>query len=109
MEFFPNVLSEKESNVLAERIRKELKEKPYGMWAVEIPLKAKFIGFTGLHYQDFKAHFTPCIEIGWRFASQYWGQGYATEAAKAALDYGFNHLTSNPGRPSGGVDSPASL
>jgi len=51
-----------------------------------------FIGFIGLHYQDFPADFTPCIEIGWRLAKEYWGKGFATEGATRALDYGTNTL-----------------
>jgi len=41
---------------------------------------------------SFEAHFTPCVEIGWRLAREYWGRGYATEAARAALDFGFSRL-----------------
>jgi len=40
----------------------------------------------------FTARFTPCVEIAWRLARDYWGFGYATEAARAARDYGFAHL-----------------
>ena len=52
----------------------------------------KFIGYTGLHKADFPANFTPCIEIGWRLIKDVWNQGYATEAAKACLQYGFINL-----------------
>ncbi|MFT5170330.1 MAG: RimJ/RimL family protein N-acetyltransferase, partial [Candidatus Marinamargulisbacteria bacterium] len=51
-----------------------------------------FIGYVGLMRVDFEARFTPAVEIGWRLASAFWGNGYATEAAKAALDHGFNRL-----------------
>jgi RimJ/RimL family protein N-acetyltransferase len=47
---------------------------------------------VGLTVPDFKAHFTPCVEIGWRLAHEHWGRGYATEAALAALDFGFQRL-----------------
>jgi RimJ/RimL family protein N-acetyltransferase len=53
---------------------------------------APFIGFAGLAVARFRAHFTPCVEVGWRLASDYWGQGYATEAARLALGYGFGAL-----------------
>ena len=49
-------------------------------------------GFVGLARPRFEAHFTPCVEIGWRLASAYWGKGYATEAARAVLAYAFTIL-----------------
>ena len=92
MEYFPSTLSIEESDELAKKIRWELNEKPYGLWAVEVLDTASFIGFVGLHYQDFLASFTPCIEIGWRLAYDYWGKGYAFEAAHIVVDYAFNTL-----------------
>ena len=92
MEFFPKTLSLEESNAFAGKIQKELKETPYGLWAVEVKKKASFIGFIGLHYQDFEADFTPCIEIGWRLDNNFWGKGYAFEGASAVLEYAFNTL-----------------
>jgi 3-dehydroquinate dehydratase/shikimate dehydrogenase len=92
MEFFPSTLSEEESNALANRIQKELQEKPYGLWAVEVKNIAPFIGFVGLHYQDFPAPFTPCIEIGWRLAFEHWRKGYAFEASTAVIQYTFETL-----------------
>jgi RimJ/RimL family protein N-acetyltransferase len=92
MEFFPAMLSREESDNLAGRIQKEFLEKQYGLWAVEAPGMSRFIGFIGLHFQNFKAHFTPCVEIGWRLASPFWGKGYATEGARAALQYGFEKV-----------------
>lgn len=61
----------------------------YMLWAVELKETGEFIGFIGLNYTDWKSHFTPTVEVGWRLGSQYWGKGYATEGAKAALNYGF--------------------
>jgi 3-dehydroquinate dehydratase/shikimate dehydrogenase len=49
MEWFPSTLSKEESDSLAERIQKELREKEYGLWAVEVVGAAPFIGFVGLH------------------------------------------------------------
>jgi len=89
MEFFPSKLTNEESNHLAKRIENELNEKDYGMWAVELPNIASFIGFIGLHYPGFTEHFTPCIEIGWRLDCNYWGHGYAIEGAREVLRYGF--------------------
>lgn len=61
----------------------------YTLWAIELKQTGELIGFTGLNYTDWQAHFTPAVEIGWRLGSQHWGRGYATESAKAALKHGF--------------------
>ncbi len=64
----------------------------YTLWATELKETKELIGFIGLNYTDWEAPFTPAVEIGWRLGSQYWGKGYATEGAKAALDFGFNKI-----------------
>ncbi len=69
-----------------------MSERGFGLWAVELPGVAPFIGFVGLAAPRFDAHFTPCIEIGWRLAFAHWRQGYASEAARLALDHGFAAL-----------------
>jgi RimJ/RimL family protein N-acetyltransferase len=56
---------------------------------VEIPDAVPFAGFVGLAVPGFEAHFTPCVEIGWRLAAEHWGRGYAPEAARATLDFAF--------------------
>ena len=61
-------------------------------FAVEVSDVAKFIGYIALGIPAFHSHFTPCVEIGWRLASQYWGQGYATEGAKSVKDFAFNDI-----------------
>ena len=89
MEFFPKVLTRAESDVVAGRIRDHFARHGFGLWAVEAPGAADFVGFVGLAVPSFEAHFTPCVEIGWRLAREHWGHGYATEAATAALAFGF--------------------
>jgi RimJ/RimL family protein N-acetyltransferase len=71
------------------RIEQEFESRGFGLWAVEVPGVAPFIGFVGLHAATFEAPFTPAVEVGWRLAHAYWGQGFATEAARAALAFGF--------------------
>ena len=90
MEHFPALLTRAESDALvSERIVPQFAELGFGLWAVEVPGVAPFIGYVGLLVHTFEADFTPCVEIGWRLAFAHWGKGYATEAARLALAYGF--------------------
>lgn len=89
MEFFSQRLDRSASDALVGRIREHFTRHGFGLWAVEAPGVADFIGFAGLSVPRFQAHFTPCVEIGWRLAAHAWGHGYATEAARAALAFGF--------------------
>jgi len=89
MEFFRSRLSRIESDAMVDHIQKHFGEHGFGLWPIEIPGVAPFIGFAGLQVPGFSAHFTPCVEIGWRLAFEHWGRGYATEAAHLALGYGF--------------------
>jgi RimJ/RimL family protein N-acetyltransferase len=81
-----------DSEAAARRIREHFDTHGYGLWAAELPDVESFIGFIGLAIPGFEASFTPCVEIGWRLARAYWGQGYASEGARAALDFGFERL-----------------
>ena len=96
MRHFPSCLDRGASDRLATEIRRRLAGQGWGFWAVEVtdprePVSG-FVGFTGLNRPGFTAHFTPCIEIGWRLARDAWGRGYATEAARAALDFAFREI-----------------
>lgn len=89
MAFFPAMLSRAESDSLVARAQAHFDTQGFGLWATEAPGVAPFTGFVGLMRPRFEAHFTPCVEIGWRLAFDHWGKGYATEAARAALAFGF--------------------
>jgi len=92
MEHFPSALSREESIATVSRIEKHFEKHGYGLWAVELPGEAPFIGFIFLAVPAFEASFTPCVEIGWRLARPWWGQGFATEGARAVLAHGFESL-----------------
>jgi RimJ/RimL family protein N-acetyltransferase len=92
MQHFPALLSHAESDAAAGRIREHWTEHGFGLWAIELPGVAPFIGFVGLMSPSFEAHFTPCVEVGWRLAPEHWGRGYATEGARAALSFGWETL-----------------
>jgi RimJ/RimL family protein N-acetyltransferase len=86
MEFFPKLYSKDESDTSAAKFAQHICDRGFGLWAVEIPGESTFIGFVGLATTVFDAPFTPREEIGWRIAYEYWGRGYAVEAATAALN-----------------------
>jgi RimJ/RimL family protein N-acetyltransferase len=92
MRYFPDTLSRLESAALIGRIRGDFAELGFGLWALERKDTGEFIGFTGLGVVNFKAPFTPAIEIAWRLAYEHWGLGFASEAAWTALGCGFERL-----------------
>jgi RimJ/RimL family protein N-acetyltransferase len=89
MRFFPNPLTRDESDRFVDRIEARFEAEGLGLWAVERREDAAFLGFTGLTPATFEAAFTPATEVGWRFVRSAWGRGYATEAGRAALRFGF--------------------
>ena len=100
MRYFPQALDRVQSGLFADLIQIGLEEKEHGLWAVELRNDgslppAHFIGFVGLSEPTWDAPFTPCIEIGWRLSRSFWGRGFATEAAKHVLDFGFQVLKLN--------------
>ena len=92
MRHFPQPLDPAMSDALIDRILEAWEVRNLGLWAVERRVDAAFLGFVGLSVPTFEAHFTPAVEVGWRLARDAWGYGYATEAARAALAYGFETL-----------------
>jgi RimJ/RimL family protein N-acetyltransferase len=92
MEHFPATLAREESDALIDRVETHFAGHGFGPWAAELRAPGEFIGFIGLSVPAFEAHFTPCVEIGWRLAADHWGRGLATEGARAALHYAFTEL-----------------
>ncbi|MEM7201296.1 MAG: GNAT family N-acetyltransferase [Planctomycetota bacterium] len=92
MEWMPAVLTRAESDAAVDRYVQHFATHGFGFWVVEVPDVTPFAGFVGLAVPTFLAHFTPCVEIGWRLARDHWGRGYATEAGRAALQFAFTEL-----------------
>ena len=89
---FPSRLTRAQSDALAERERIRIAENGWGLWAAERLSDSAFLGFIGLAEHRFDAHFTPAVEVGWRLAREYWGNGYATEGGRAAIAFAFAEL-----------------
>ena len=93
MEFLTGTLSREESDrLLTERIEAHFREHRFGLCAAEYAENRELIGFIGLAVPAFETAFTPCVEIGWRLAAEYWGRGLATEGAREIVRYGFEEL-----------------
>jgi RimJ/RimL family protein N-acetyltransferase len=92
MEFLPSCLTRVQSDQLVDRIEAHFEQHGFGPWAAEFLQDGAFIGFIGLMAPRFEAHFTPCVEIGWRLAAEYWNRGLATEGARAVLEHAFGPL-----------------
>lgn len=92
MRYFPGTLDRSDSESLLAKIEAHFEEHSFGFWALEKRSDGAFVGFTGLAKVPFEAPFTPAVEIGWRVAFEQQGQGFATEAASAAVAFGFEHL-----------------
>ncbi|MDR2186964.1 MAG: GNAT family N-acetyltransferase [Azonexus sp.] len=92
MAFFPRTLPRPASDLLFDRLAAAMNARGWGFWAVEERASGAFVGFAGLGVPPVALPFSPCVEIGWRLASAYWGKGYAHEAARAALRVAFERL-----------------
>ncbi|WP_027967470.1 GNAT family N-acetyltransferase [Halomonas halocynthiae] len=92
MEYFPQPLSGQASAEMAKKIRSLIKQRGWGFWAVDVKKGESFIGFCGLHVPTAALPFSPCVEAGWRLSSAHWGKGYASEAARGALNVAFQQL-----------------
>ncbi len=92
MEHFPAPLDRGASDALIATIEADFERHGFGLWALEPREGGELLGLTGLEVPSFEAHFTPAVEIGWRLARPAWGYGFASEAAAAALSYGFDEL-----------------
>lgn len=92
MEFFPAILSPEQTTEAIERYQQHFETYGYGWYAVDFLETGALAGFTGFSKVTMDVSFSPCVEIGWRFARAYWGKGLATEGAAACLSHGWDTL-----------------
>lgn len=89
MEHFVTPLTREQSDDFVDRIEAHFDAHGWGLWAVEVTETNTFIGYVGLWPPNWQP---SLVEVGWRLAKESWGKGYATEAARAAVDDGFSRL-----------------
>lgn len=92
MRFFPATATEEQTRQFIVRMQTDFEERGHCYFAVDRLDTNEMIGFIGLMYQDYEVDFTPCVDIGWRLKKSAWRQGFATEGAKACLDFAFRKL-----------------
>ncbi len=96
MKYFPKRLSPTVSNAIADKCQQLIADKGWGFWAVSLKQDSenadRFIGMVGLNAVHAQMPFAPNVEIAWRLHKDYWGQGYATEAARTSLMFAFETL-----------------
>lgn len=92
MEFYPAPSTRERCDASVDLWSSEIAGRGWSNWALELGASGEFIGFVGLTVPWRVLPFTPCVEVGWRLARPHWGMGYATEAAHAALAFGFQEV-----------------
>ncbi|MCH1781589.1 GNAT family N-acetyltransferase [Psychrobacter glaciei] len=96
MQYFPKLLTPKISDIIANKCQQLIADNGWGLWAVSLKVdeenNGSFIGFVGLNDTHADMSFAPAVEIAWRLSKEHWGQGYATEAARASLNFAFTEL-----------------
>jgi len=92
MRYFPALLAPEQSDAAVDNWLQQFAQRGWSNWAVELLATGEFIGFIGLSVPKRQLPFSPCVEVGWRLRPSAWGQGYATEGARACLGVGFDQL-----------------
>ena len=93
MRFFPMRRDRAESDAMMDRLQSGIERDGFGFAAVELAETSECLGFVGIHKAPPLPVIAPgSIEIGWRLKRNTWGKGYATEAAREWLRFGFQDL-----------------
>lgn len=95
MRFFPKTMTSEETEIFFDKVQQHQVEHGYSLYGVSLKETNEFIGIIGLLNVNFEHDIQGEVEIGWRLLKEYWGMGYASEGAKAVLDYGFHTLGLN--------------
>jgi RimJ/RimL family protein N-acetyltransferase len=90
MQYFPGTLDRAASDAYIDRMEELFRRQGFGLWALEVAGTSEFIGFTGLNPMPARVPGAGGMEVGWRLVQRAWHHGYATEAARAAVDVAFN-------------------
>jgi RimJ/RimL family protein N-acetyltransferase len=90
MMYFPSTLDRAASDAFVDQIEARFEEQGFGLWALEVASDGGFIGYTGLNPLPPGMPGGGGMEIGWRLDRRAWHRGYATEAARAALNIAFD-------------------
>ena len=92
MEFFPHTRSLDETRRLVDQFEAQFDEQGFGLWAVATLRGKIFVGMVGLAVMAPDWPLEGTVEVGWRLAPDHWGNGYATEAARASVQFAFNEV-----------------
>lgn len=86
MKHFPSTLNPTEVQEFLDRLQLHYKTNGYCYFLAELRATGAGIGFIGLAYQNYESEYTPCVDIGYRLFSKYWGQGLATEGSRFMIE-----------------------
>jgi RimJ/RimL family protein N-acetyltransferase len=92
MKHFPETLTRAQSDAQIDRFRDSINRLGYGFFSVQLRSSPECIGFIGVNFSESGLPFAPCSDIGWRLSRAHWGRGYATEGAKASMDFVFQEM-----------------
>ena len=92
MRFLGGPMTREQSDAYAGRAERHRETHGFGKWAIEAPGLSSFIGCAGLKHTEIEASFAPAVEMTWRLHRRHWGQGFATEASRAAIADGFERV-----------------
>lgn len=95
MEYLSHTYSNEDNIEVAAIMQDIFNANGFGFYTARLKDTGEYVGCIGLHIPHFEAHFMPCVEVAWRVAKKFWGQGLAVEGAKKSLEIGFTEFGLN--------------